>query len=71
MYCVNAAGIEFLLDVLGPRLARDMDNDTGINHTYLYAEASRSKIDDFGSSSSWDLSPTSGWMYGFGIRFVF
>ncbi|HEX9050722.1 MAG TPA: MXAN_2562 family outer membrane beta-barrel protein [Anaeromyxobacter sp.] len=50
-------GIAFLLDVLDPTLAREFDRDSGVNHTYLFLEITKAKIDDFGSSRSWDLSP--------------
>ncbi len=66
-----AAGLALQLDVIDPQLARDADNDTGINHTYLYAEASRTRINDFGSSKSWDLSPSASVLWGFGLLFVF
>jgi hypothetical protein len=66
-----AGGIAILLDAIDPRRAVDMDNDTGINDVYLYGEAIRSHVDDFGSSSSWSLSPDRPWMYGFGLLFVF
>jgi hypothetical protein len=64
-------GLALLLDAIDPGLARDMDNDTGINDVYAYAQVSRTRIDDFGSSSSWDLSPDNGSMWGFGLLFVF
>jgi hypothetical protein len=34
----GAAGLAFLLDVLEPRLARGLDFDVGINHSYFFAE---------------------------------
>jgi hypothetical protein len=65
------AGVAFLLDVIDRGLARDMDNDTGINHSYLFAEVSRTTVDDFGSSRSLDLSSDNGLLYSFGLLFVF
>jgi hypothetical protein len=64
-------GIAFLLDFFDPGLAREMDADTGINHTYLFADVTRSWVDDFGSSKSWDLSTRAKLSYGFGMMFVF
>ena len=66
-----ALGLCFLLDFLDPTLAREMDRDVGVNHTYLFLEASRTKVDDFGSRKSWDLSDdkTIGWSGG--ILFAF
>jgi hypothetical protein len=63
-------GIAFLLDILDPQSARDLDRETGVNHTYLFFEATKSTIDDFGSSSSWDLSDED-FSYGGGLLFVF
>jgi len=63
-------GLGFLLDFLDPMLAREFDHDAGVNHTYLYFEATHSSIDDFGSSTSWDLSDESVSL-GMGLMFVF
>ena len=65
-----AAGLALLLDFFDPTLAREMDQDTGINHTYVFAEARKTYVSDFGSSSSWDLS-NDGVSYSFGMLFVF
>jgi hypothetical protein len=65
-----AGGIAFLLDVLDPQLAREFDHESGVNHTYLFAEAVTGKIDDFGSSKSWDLSPK-GFTWLAGMTLVF
>lgn len=65
------AGMAFLLDVIDRGLAREMDNDTGINHTYLFADVTKTSVDDFGSNSSLDLSPDNGLLYSFGLLFVF
>lgn len=63
-------GLGFLLDFLDPMLARELDHDSGVNHTYLYFEVTKSWIDDFGSSTSWDLSDKD-LAYGLGLMFVF
>jgi hypothetical protein len=63
-------GIAFMLDFLDPGLAREMDEDTGINHTYLFLDVTKSKVNDFGSKTSWDLSDPK-LAYGFGVMFVF
>jgi len=65
-----AGGLALLLDVFDPGLAREMDADSGVNHTYLFAEARKTTIDDFGSSSSWDLSEKNV-AYSGGLLFVF
>jgi hypothetical protein len=64
------AGLAFLLDVVDPGLARELDRDSGVNHTYVFAEITRSDVDDFGSGSSWDLSDEK-LSFGFGLMFVF
>ena len=51
-----SAGVAILLDSIDPALARDMDRDSGINHTYIFVDFTKSYIKDFGSSTSWDLS---------------
>lgn len=51
-----AGGVAFLLDIFDSTLARELDRDSGVNHTYLFFEVGTSSINDFGSSSSWDMS---------------
>ncbi len=63
-------GIAFLLDFLDPTLAREMDNDTGINHTYLFVDVTKTFVSDFHSAASWDLSDAQPVWTG-GILFVF
>ena len=64
-------GVALLLDFLDPQLAREMDLDTGINHTFVYVDVTRAWIDDFGSAKSWNLSPDASLTWGFGLAFVF
>jgi hypothetical protein len=64
-------GVGLVLDLLDPTLARELDADSGINHTILVFDAKKSKVDDFGSKSSWDLSDAGGITYSFGLLFVF
>ena len=61
-------GLLFNLDYVDPTLARDFDNNVGVNNTYLYVEGVYSWVNDFGSKNSWDLSS-----HGFlaGILFEF
>lgn len=65
------AGLGFLLDVIDRSLARELDNDVGINHTYLFAEATKLRVDDFGSKKSFDLSSSTGITWEFGLRFAY
>jgi len=63
-------GVALLLDMIDSSLAREMDHDSGINDTYLYFDVTRSHVNDFGSSKSWDLSQKS-LLYSYGLLFVF
>jgi hypothetical protein len=49
-------GLAFLLDFLDPAMARDMEEDTGIHHTYLFADVTKTYVSDFHSNKSWNLS---------------
>jgi hypothetical protein len=66
-----AGGLSLLLDVIDPDAAREMDRNTGINHTYAVVEVRKTKVNDFGSSSSWDLSDRGSASWSFGLMFVF
>ena len=59
-------GLAFLLDFLAPSMATTFDNNMGVNNTYIFAEYCLSFINDFGSSSSFDLSSKT---FLFGISF--
>jgi hypothetical protein len=63
-------GAGFLLDIIDPNFAREADRDSGVNDTWLVVDVTKSFVDDFGSSDSWDLSDES-WSLGFGVMFVF
>ncbi len=66
-----SGGVALLLDSIDPTLARDMDRDTGINHTYIFVDFTNSHITDFGSSKSWDLSHDRKVQISGGLLFVF
>jgi hypothetical protein len=66
-----ALGLALLLDFFDSTLARELDNDSGVNHTYVFGEARKTKVDDFGSSKSWDLSDDGRFQYSFGLLLVF
>ncbi len=51
-----SAGLVLILDWIDPTLAREADTDVGIAHTGLYFDVTKSKVDDFGSKKSWDMS---------------
>jgi len=60
-------GLSLLLDVLEPRLARDFDSDLGINHSYLFAEYTYSKVNNFGGKG-FNFSDTY-WMFGLALDY--
>ena len=66
-YQVNL-GLAFLLDVLEPSAARKMDQDLGINHTYLFAEFVHSQI-RWASSARMRLGLPYGFMAGLALEF--
>jgi hypothetical protein len=43
-------GLAFLLDFIDPETANDLDVNTGINNTYLFAEWTISRVDNFNSA---------------------
>lgn len=65
------AGLAIDLGAIDPTLARDMDRDSGVNHTYLFGEITKSSVKDFGSSGSWDLSDDRSVSYAAGLLFAF
>lgn len=65
-----AGGVGLLLDFIDPMLSREMDDDTGINATWLYFEVEKGVVDDFGSKRSWNLSDERLTLAG-GLRMVF
>jgi hypothetical protein len=65
-----SGGVGILLDFIDPMLARELDDETGINETWLYFEVEKSVVDDFGSATSWVLSDERLTLGG-GIRMVF
>jgi hypothetical protein len=63
-------GLGLVLDLLDPMLAREFDADAGVNHTMLIVDFAQTKVDDFGSSKSFDLSDSQT-AITFGLLFVF
>ena len=54
-WVVNPGGA-FLLDVLDPSAAREIDAELGINHTYLFCEFHYADISGFGAANKMNLS---------------
>ncbi|MBI3185887.1 MAG: hypothetical protein HYZ28_27440 [Myxococcales bacterium] len=60
-------GLSLLLDVLEPRLARDMDSTSGVNHSYLFAEYVAEEVSLFRTIGP-DLSSRH-WMFGLMLEY--
>ena len=65
-----AGGLALLLDFFDPTIAREMWHDSGILHTYVFGEFRKTKVDDFGSTKSWNLSDDQ-WSISGGLLFVY
>ena len=63
-------GVALVLDFFDTGLSRQMDYDVGINRTMLFFDFTKSSVNDFGSSKSWQLAP-SYWAWSTGLLFVF
>jgi hypothetical protein len=50
-----ALGVALVIDFLDPQAARDLDNELGVNHSALYFDVTKSKVNGF-TGKSWDLS---------------
>lgn len=61
------AGVQLMLDFLEPSMARSLDSDLGVNHTYLFAEYTRAEVNNFGKAGL-DLS-SRGWMFGLALDY--
>lgn len=48
-------GVRLLLDWLDPGSAQSFDQDIGVNNSYLFAEYTHARVDDFGSATSFRL----------------
>ena len=60
-------GVQFVLNVLSPQMAKDMRTDTGIRQTYIFGEYNYDKSDDFGKIG---LNLSARW-FTFGLGFEF
>jgi len=66
----GTVGLALVLDFFDETMARQMDFDTGINHTMVFFDFTKEGVDNFGSKKSWQLAPNY-WMWSAGILFVF
>ena len=62
----GSLGLRVLLDVFEPASARSFDIEMGVNHSYVFVEAQKLWLNDFGSSKSINLSDT---VIAFGLAF--
>jgi hypothetical protein len=60
-------GLSFMLDVLEPRMAKDLTTDVGIAHSYIFAEYIYEQVNSFGKRGL-DLSSRH-WMFGLSLEF--
>ena len=71
----GVVGLALQIDFLDPRLARDFDSSTGVNHTYLFAEYSLDEMTIGQGQSSDPAAPkpldlsSHHWMFGLSIEF--
>jgi hypothetical protein len=63
-------GLGLVLDFIDTTLARELERDSGIKHTMLVFEVAQTRVKDFGSKNSWDLS-NDGPQLSFGLLFAF
>jgi hypothetical protein len=59
----GAAGLAMYLDFLDPEAARTLDNDAGVNHTAIFFEVTRYRIDGLGAANKLRLGDTT-WFAG-------
>ncbi|HZI14970.1 MAG TPA: MXAN_2562 family outer membrane beta-barrel protein [Myxococcus sp.] len=60
-------GIAFMLDVLEPRLARDFDSGSGVNHSYFFAEYTYADVANFGAGGL--VLSSRRWMFGLALDY--
>jgi len=59
-------GMRLLLDVFAKGMAREFDEDLGVNQSYLFIEMTQLSVDDGGSETSFNMSDT---LFSFGLGF--
>lgn len=63
-----AAGLQLVLDFFEPDAARQLDSETGINHTHLFVELGHWDVSGFGQSGKLHVGDTT-WMAGLLVEF--
>jgi len=64
-----ALGIAFNLNVIDPSAAKDWDEQSGVNSTYLFAEWTREDLDGLGLQSDPLRVGGTGWTFGLAFEF--
>jgi hypothetical protein len=64
----GAVGVHLLLDWFSPVMANAFASNVGVVNSYFFAEYMVSRVDDFGSDTSWSLSQNQLWL---GLAFEF
>lgn len=63
-----AAGLSFLLDIIDPGAARELDSEIGVNHTYLFIEAAHFDASGLGKRNVLRVGDTT-WLAGLMFEF--
>jgi hypothetical protein len=63
-----SAGVAFMLDVIDPGAARELDGEIGVNHTYVFVEATKVAADGLGKKGVLHVGDTT-WMAGLMFEF--
>jgi hypothetical protein len=64
----GALGLSLALDFIDPGSARELDSETGVNHTYIFAEWAKYEISGLGQSGRLNVGDTS-WVAGLMFEF--
>jgi hypothetical protein len=63
-----AAGLSFVMNVIDPGSARELDSETGINNTQLFFEMARFDVSGLGQQHRLQVGDTT-WLMGLGFEF--
>jgi hypothetical protein len=63
-----AVGLQLVLDFFEPDTARQLDTETGVNHTHLFVELGHWNVSGFGQSGKLHVGDTT-WMTGLLVEF--
>jgi hypothetical protein len=64
----GAAGAAFQLDIIDPHSAKNLDEESGVNHTYIYAEWMFAAYNGIGQTNALRVG-TSTWVAGLAFEF--